>query len=203
MNNTPSAVKPILKLVSVALVYLLLSACNAASDQASNGLGGTGITQGRVTGFGSIFVNGIKFNTDNAIFIRDGAGSKNQEDFSTGEIVTIKGSIDSNKTTGTATEVTFSDALEGVVTTKASGSNIEVLGQKVTTDNLTIFIGFNKLSDLVIGNVVEVSGFTVNNGLTASSLKLISANYTNGSTQEVEGRIEKLNTTTQTFKLNT
>ena len=124
---------------SIILVCILLNACGSDSLQLANGVGGTGISVGRLTGFGSMYVNGIKFNTDNATYIRDGVGSKSQDDFSTGEIVRINGTIDSNKITGTANEVIFTDLLEGVVTSVASGESLEVLGQKVTTNSLTVF----------------------------------------------------------------
>ena len=186
----------------ILLVLVLLSACDGGGLQLANGVGGTGITVGRLTGFGSMYVNGIKFNTDAATFIRDGVGSKSQGDFSTGEIVKINGTIDSNKITGTANEVIFTDLLEGVVTKVASGKTFEVLGQAIRTDNLTVLHGFNKLSDLKLDNVLEVSGFSINNEILASSLKLISEDYVAGSTLELEGLISNLNKSTQTFSIN-
>ena len=47
--------------IAVALVV----GCNSANI-AGVSTGGTGITSGPVTGFGSIFVNGIEFGTDDA-----------------------------------------------------------------------------------------------------------------------------------------
>lgn len=186
----------------IILVCILLNACGSDSLQLANGIGGTGISVGRLTGFGSMYVNGVKFNTDNATFIRDGVGSKSQGDFSTGEIVRINGTIDSNKTTGTANEVIFTDLLEGVVTSVASGKSIEVLGQKVNTNSLTVLHGFNKLSDLKLDNVLEVSGFSVNNQILASSIKLISETYVTGSSLELEGFISNLDSSAQTFSIN-
>ena len=186
----------------ILLVFVLLSACDGGALQLANGVGGTGITVGRLTAFGSMFVNGVKFNTDNATFVRDGVGSRSQGDFSTGEIVKINGTIDSNKTTGTATEVIFTDLLEGVVTKVATAKSLEVLGQKVRTDSLTVLHGFEKLSDLKLENVVEVSGFSINNEILASSIKLISERYVEGSSFELEGPISNLNRSAQTFSIN-
>ena len=184
------------------LVFILLAGCDGGSLQLANGVGGTGITMGRVTAFGSMYVNGIKFNTDDATFIRDGVGSRSQSDFSTGEIVRINGTIDSNKTTGVAKEVIFSDVLEGVVTKTATAKTLEVLGQKVKTDSLTVLHGFKKLTDLKLDNVVEVSGFSINGEVRASSIKLISESYVDGASLELEGYISNLNTSTQTFNIN-
>ena len=179
-------------------LFLFLSACGTSS----NGVGGTGITQGRVTGFGSMFVNGVKFNTDNAIFKRDGISSKKQEDFNTGEIVSIKGIVEIGRKTGVATEVIFSNLLEGTVTSIPTKDSVEILGQNVTTNNLTVFHGFNKLSELKIGNIVEISGFNSQNKITASSIQLIDSSFSIGSTLEVEGDISSLNKDLLTFKIN-
>lgn len=178
---------------------LFISACGGTS---ANGVGGTGITQGRVTGFGSMFVNGVKFDTDNATFIRDGISSKKQEDFNTGEIVTIKGTVNEGRKTGVATEVVFSDILEGTITATPSANTVEILGQKITTNNLTVFHGFNRLNELSIGNVVEVSGFNVKNNITASSIQLINTSFIEGSNSEVEGDISSLNRGSLSFEIN-
>ena len=186
------------KLIPI-FISLFLSACGGTS---ANGVGGTGITQGRVTGFGSMFVNGVKFNTDNASFTRDEVSSKKQEDFKTGEIVTIKGTVDEGRKTGIATEVIFSDTLEGTVTSLPTTNSIGILGQNITTNNLTIFHGFNKLSDLKLGNIVEVSGFNSQNKITASSIQLIDTSFTVGSKLEIEGEISDLKRDSLTFKIN-
>ena len=172
----------------MALLSALLSSCGGGIDVASNGDGitGTGITAGRVTGFGSICVNGIKFDVDKADFIRDGDTTTptDQSDFSIGEYIVIKGSV-SVDGTGIAEQVIFEDLLEGVVTKASNYDNdantIEILGQQIIIDGNTKlidartspparevtsllvcdespnFISF-RLMDLIIGNIVEVSG---------------------------------------------
>ncbi len=194
------------KKIPLLLLLITLTACNGdgSSNQFANGIGGTGVTMGRVTAFGSIYVNGIKFNTDNATFIRDGISAKQQDDFNTGEIVKVIGNVNTNKKTGIATEVIFSDVLEGTVSALANESEnqIEIMGQTVSTDKLTVFHGFEQLSDLFLGNLVEVSGFVTKKGITATSIKLIADSFSIDNTLEVEGYIDQLDTSTQTFKLN-
>ena len=185
------------------LLLIILSACNGSSTEVANGLGGTGITTGRISAFGSIYVNGIKFNTDNASFERDSVNSKSQDDFSAGEIVKIIGSINTKNKTGTATKVIFSDVLEGSVTAiTTTGNSIEILGQTVRTDKLTFLHGFDHLSDLKLGNIIEVSGFITKQGVLASSIKLIAESFSATSQLEVEGYITSLDTSAKTFKLN-
>lgn len=185
------------------LLLIILSACNSSSTEMANGLGGTGVTMGRISAFGSLYVNGIKFNTDNAVFERDQVNSKTQDDFSAGEIVKIIGNIHTNKKTGTATKVIFSDVLEGSVTAITTGNNsIEILGQTVRIDKLTILHGFDQLSDLKLGNIIEVSGFITQQEILASSIKLMSESFSTNSQLEVEGYITSLDTSAKTFKLN-
>lgn len=190
------------------LLFLLalLSSCGGGIGsglQLANGLGGTGITMGRVTGFGSVYVNGIHFNTDNATFFRDGIADKAQDDFHAGEIVKVKGTVNSDGKTGTATEVSFSDVLEGSVTATASNNTLKILEQTVMIDSLTLFHGFKKLADLQLGNIVEVSGFTNAQGaIEATSITLLQQGFTAGSILEVEGNISVLDTTAKTFKIN-
>ena len=188
--------------IHLILLLITLSACNSSSTEMANGLGGTGITTGRISAFGSLYVNGIEFNTDNASFERDRVKSKTQDDFSIGEIVKIIGSIDPNKKTGTATKVIFSNVVEGSVTKITSGNELEILGQTVRTDKLTLLHGFDQLSDLQLGNIIEVSGFVTQQGIIASSIKLIAESFNANSHLEVEGYITSLDTSAKTFKLN-
>ena len=202
INNSKTFFSQLVIKIHLILLLIFLSACNSSSLQVSDGLGGTGVTMGRVTAFGSIYVNGIKFNTDNATFMRNGIRFENQDDFNTGEIVKIIGIRDENRKTGIATEVVFSNILEGTVTAIASKNIIEIMGQKITTDKLTVFHGFELLSDLALNNQVEVSGFVTKTGIIATSIKLISEQFIAGANLKLEGYISDLNLSAQTFKLN-
>ncbi len=200
------------KLKSIATIILssALSACGGGVSVASNdGITGTGITTaGRVTGFGSIWVNGIEFNVNKATFSRDGVTSSGQSDFSIGEYVVIKGLVDQTTQSGIAEDVSFTDLLDGTVTTASTdNSTIEILGQLVTTDTKTILIderGDSKntlpnLTDLVLGNIVEVSGIRDSTGLIkATSIKL---KKDIGSNNELKGTVINIDTSAKTFTI--
>ena len=73
---------------SLLISGLIVSACGGGGvSSQSAGVGGTGVTtargyvQGKVTGFGSIFVNGDKFNTDASSSIALGSGWRYPDDF--------------------------------------------------------------------------------------------------------------------------
>ena len=54
--------------LGVAALLLLAGGCGSASDSlsASGGIGGSGVTVGEVSDYGSIFVNGIELDTAQA-----------------------------------------------------------------------------------------------------------------------------------------
>ena len=195
--------------VMLVLLSLLISACGGGEARlADNGVGGTGITQGRITHLdtgaaSAITVNDIRFDTENALLIRDGDQNANKSDFHIGEIVTVKGKIKPDGKQGIATEVIFDDTLEGPVTSPASGNSIEILGQTVLIDDRTLFYGFDQLSDLKEGYVVEVSGFiNKQQQILASTLTLQKTTLTIGEILKVEGRLESLDPAAKTFKIN-
>jgi len=139
-----------MKAIAIILISSVLSACGGDLTVAGNdGISGTGITTaGRVTGFGSICVNGVKFEVNEAQFFRDGVNTTattGESDFSVGEYITINGTIlKADITKGIANEVIFENQIEGAVTevSNSSDNNLSlfVLGQKVTIDARTILI---------------------------------------------------------------
>ena len=190
------------------MISLFLFACGAGNSNltvANGGITGTGITLGRITNFGSIFVNGVRFDVDNATFLRDGKPSSGQSEFSVGEYIVINGTVDTTGTFGIATKVSFTDILEGAVTQASTDdSTIEILGQIVKTDQLTIFHNFMALGELATGNVVEVSGVKDAVGvIIATSIKLKQVGFVAGiSENELKGTVRNLSTSRQTFDIN-
>jgi hypothetical protein len=208
-----------LKVIATVFISSALSACGGGITVAGNGDGitGTGITAGRITEFGSIYVNGIKFNVDSAMFSRDGVTSTGQSDFSIGEYIVIKGSVDESdptSPTGIAEEVIFEDLLEGVVTLESIDNlTIEVLGQLIEIDSNTKLLDerdsgastftFTNLTDLVVGNIVEISGFKdANDLIKATSIKLKKEIFESGSENELKGTVSNLDTSNQTFMIS-
>ena len=183
---------------------LLISACNSSALQlAEGGIGGTGIATGPITAFGSVFVNGVEYNVDQAVFTRNGQEVVSQQDYHLGEYVTVKGQVNADGITGTATELSFTNALNGIVTAASfDGTSITVMQQPVYTTGLTVLYGFATLTDLSVGNVVEVSGLRDAQGrLIATSITLKQTNYVAGETLKTQGMIQQLDSINQTFKI--
>jgi hypothetical protein len=74
----------------------------------------TGASSGAVEGFGSIFVNGVEFETSEAEFEIEGEFGL-EDDLREGMVVKVEGSFDDNGVDGSATQVTYDDDLEGPI----------------------------------------------------------------------------------------
>jgi hypothetical protein len=160
---TPSAPTNRLRIWALALLLAVLAgSCGGNTvDFAGGGTGGTGISSGAITAFGSVVVNGVHFRTDGAVApgfktkkLFNGAnatGLADQEVFSVGMVVTVRHGAEDNN----ASEIDYRNNVVGPVAAVVSGTDnvIEVLGQTVVIDNAVIF------SALKRNDLVEVSGF--------------------------------------------
>ena len=183
---------------------LLMTAC-AETQLAEGGIGGTGISVGPITGFGSIIQNGVRYDVSQAHFIRDGVVVANQSQYRVGEIVKINGTINADGVTGQATQVDYGSLLQGQITALGTdGKSIYVLNQLVRTDSLTVFHGIKLLTDLSLGNVVQISGARDAQGvIRANSLTRQQTSFIAGtSSQLIEGRITKVDPLTHTLVVN-
>lgn len=197
-----------LKRISLGtMLCTLLSSCGGDTLLSSGGIGGSGISNatsiGMITGFGSIWVNGVRYDVSNARFSRDGLSNVTQSDYRLGEIVTIRGSVNADGVSGIADSVEFDDVLEGTISqVNADGTTIHVLGETVLTDSRTISHGFATPAALQPGNVVEISGYRIASEIKATSITLKQTSFTpNQSVLEIKGTISNVNLTTQTFSL--
>jgi len=177
------------------------------------GIDGTGVSPsvdmvavGTVTGFGSVFVNGIRFDTSSAVFEIDGAVGV-QDDLAVGDVVVVRGSLDSDdSTSGVADSVVFDDLVEGPI---AAGSidltagTITVLGQTVIVTPETSFddsIQPPSIAGLGDGDIVEVSGFRRSDGtIEATRIEPKPA----GQPFELTGFVSNLDTGTFEFDIGT
>lgn len=168
------------------------------------GISGTGISQGPISGFGSIYVNGVKYEVDSADLLRNGVSVGVQAEFQLGEIIKITGQVNQDGLTGTADTVEFNHTFEGSVTqTSQDGNSIEILGQSVTSTGTTFLHGFKQLQALVLGNIVEISAQrNASQQWVASSITLKQAAFESGTSQlSIQGEISNIDEQKQTFQI--
>lgn len=161
------------------------------------------IAVGPITNFGSIVVNGVRYNTDNATFTVSGQPGT-QSDLSVGHIVQVKGTRDSESGTGTADEVWFDETVEGpVIDIDIASGTLVVLGQTVIVTADTSFDDdFNpeSLEGVAIGDIVEVSGqFDADGSIVASRIE---REDDTDNEFEVYGFVASLDTSAMTFSIN-
>jgi hypothetical protein len=187
---------------------VLLTSCNGPTDLA--GIQGSGsptpatatTVQGRITGFGSIFVDGVEYSTAGAQISIDGQAATEAQ-LGAGQIVSIQGSVNTDGTTGTANQVTFNGDVQGPVTqVDVSAGTFLVLGQTVKVTTSTLLDSSIQPSDITgfqLGTIVEVSGFADATGaIVASRVEIKSAN----ANFQVRGVAQGLDAASHTFRIN-
>ena len=108
----------------------------AASGPVSASTSGSAAASGTITGFGSVIVNGRRFDTTGASFVVDGQPGI-QNDLKLGMTVTVTGSFNGNQ--WSASRVQQKDAVEGLVQSiAADGLSLVVMGQTVFVDSATL-----------------------------------------------------------------
>ena len=143
------------------LGFLSLSCGIGGSDFAGGGTGGTGISTGAISGFGSVVVNDVHFRTDAKTKkllngVTDSSGRMDNNIFAVGMVVTVRhGTGDNN-----AQVIEYRDNLRGPIAAIATGADniIEILGQSVIVDDAAIFASLRQ------SDIVEISGFADNAG---------------------------------------
>ena len=187
----------------------LVAACGGGSETVAGiDAGGTPdpvatnvVSSGAITGFGSIVVNGVHYDTSDAEIVVDGTVAS-QSALAVGDVVVVQGTLADDGTSGDASTVTFDDVVEGPVSAvDVAGSTVTVLGQLVHVDADTSFddsISPASLEGLAVGDIVEISGFLRADGsIGATRIEPKPA----GGEFEVTGSVASLDTGALTFTL--
>ena len=183
------------------LIIMILIGCNDnnhSSTIAGGGISGTGISVGPISALGSIFVNDIEFETDNAlVFINKQLMTAN--DLKVGMVVQVEGIIQPDEKTGKASRVYFNDNVRGPVQQVDDETNtLKVLGQTVTIDQLTVLDNISELADLKVGEIVSVSGLIETNASIRATWLKRDSHLTEF---EIVGVVANLDLVTQTFTM--
>jgi Domain of unknown function (DUF5666) len=188
---------------AIAAMAATLVACGGGgSSQQIAGIQGSGVAIGAVTGFGSIFVNGVEFKTSGAsIRIDDQSASESQ--LHIGDVVLVKGPINADGLTGTANEVSFHAAVKGAISDlNATALTIVVVGQRVQIVASTLFdtsIVPADFTGLRMGLAIEVSGYRNSAGIVVATR--IERAATAGA--QIVGMVNTLDSNARSFNIDT
>ncbi|HET7795573.1 MAG TPA: DUF5666 domain-containing protein [Rhizobacter sp.] len=138
----------------------LVAACGGVDS------GGTGMTaetssSGRITGFGSVIVNGVRFDDNQASVVDDDGTARSRDDLRLGMVIDVQGLSEPHSGNGVARRIQFGNDIAGPVTAvDAANSRLTVLGQAVQVDPDTFFGGYaHGFADVLAGDLVEVFAF--------------------------------------------
>lgn len=211
----PETMHKRLALVLAPLAFGVLSACGDGGGGvgvAEGGIRGTGSSVGPVSGFGSVFVNGVKFNTDGILNreVESNDGLSTEADLDKGMILRVEG-VWRQDQTGEASRLEYDDTFRGKVSsvtiTERSSSDspragtITVLGQVISFDRATVIrleAGFDSEASLA-DKLVRVSAWRSGSGYRASYVGEIS--NLPGSSVEVEGPVAGHNSQQRSFRI--
>lgn len=179
----------------------LLTACGGGGG---GGAASNGTTVGVVTGFGSVYINGVEYETDSASIHMDDR-SVAETSLGVGDVCTLRGSVNADGVTGTASSVSCRDELEGYVldlsSLAADGTGqINVMGQTVTVTADSVFDSdtLAAITDLAVNDIVEVSGFSDGAGnILATRIETKNA----AEDVEIKGLVSGLDSTAMTFNI--
>jgi Domain of unknown function (DUF5666) len=168
------------------------------------GYGATSFTSGPITGFGSVIVNGVRYD-DTAALVQDGDGvSRSRDDLRLGMTVEIDGgavSITTTTSTASANSIRYdSELLGAVVSVNVGVSTFTLLGQTVVTDAATVFDpAVGSLAALKANAVVEVFAVFDPAALRYRATRVGMA--TNAAVPHLRGLVAQVDTAAQTLKI--
>jgi len=199
------------KLLATLLATLALAACGGGGgDSASiappppddggdtGGIDRSGLrVLGSISGFGSVIVDGVRFDTSAATIEVDDDPAT-EDDLKTGEIVFVAGEIDDDGN-ATATTVVSDDLLRGTIESiDLVAGTFVALGQTVKVEVDTAFddsVPNNAIDGLSVGQAVRVDGFLSPDGrIIATRVEL-----DDGDDVQVVGFVGNLDASAQTF----
>ena len=126
------------------------------------------VTMGTITAFGSVFVNGVRFDVSAASLTKND-NSVAQSALAVGEVALVHGREDAQSGQGAADSVDVEDRVVGpIATIDTAGSQLTVLGQTISVTASSSFgpgITPADLTGLKMGDSVEVSGLPGTDGV--------------------------------------
>lgn len=132
-----------LKLSSAGLIAVaLLSACGGGGGSTSTAA--NTVSQGTITGFGSVIVDGVRYSSVGANVIDDEGSSLSRDSLRIGMTVNVEGTSSDDLVSGEARTIEVRRLLQGPVSnlqTVSGTSTFTVLGQSVETTTSTLVAG--------------------------------------------------------------
>ncbi len=212
MKRNPLATA--IKLAMTGVIAGSLAACGGGgSGSSSSDTASSGTSVGPVSGFGSVYVNGTRFNTNGSVNSDDGIERETQ--LEKGMILKVRGRWDDDGQ-GEADRLDYDDTLRGELQSATwngpdlleGDGTLIVAGQEILVDGQTVFKGATpaELDGVSPGTYrVRISAWRLDDGTFRASyvgVKPVSDDFGDANEVEVEGVVRNLDTVAQTFQIN-
>lgn len=193
-------------LITAALAALLLGSLHGCGGGV--GSEGTGsFASGPITGFGSVVVNGVRFNDDSASVLDDDGAALDRSRLALGSVVEVTGerllTASDGSVSAVASKVQLARSLVGPVTAvDAPAGTLVVLGQTVRTNAQTVMDAALRsgLAGLALYQVVEVhAAFDAGSASFVASRLALSP--LDGATWRVRGPVSGLDSAAKSFRI--
>jgi hypothetical protein len=196
---------------AIALCALLaLTSCGGGGGgSVAGGIGGTGSALGSVSAKGSVTVNGVKFETNDARVFVDGVEQPRGDlsQIQLGMTVLVRGRYDS-ASAGVATEVNYLSNQRGpIASINPVNNSFEAMGRTILVDpdpnvGTRFATPLTGLADLQVNDLVEVSGSPNASGSLVASFIERKGTFVNGTTDiQIKGDVTSLDVNATTFKI--
>ena len=181
------------------------SATESLASAASPGVTATGFTQGVITGFGSIIVNGVRFDETSATITDDSDTALSASGLKLGMQVEVDhATVNASARTASAVAVRYGSLATGpVAAVNTSANTLTVLGQVVDISSSTVFSDALSagLGAVTVGSVIEVHGQVdaTTGHIAASRIEPITTTAT--TRYKLRGTVAGLDTSAKTFSI--
>ncbi len=193
---------------AIVLSSALLGSCGGGTSAVLNaGIGGTGIVFGAITGFGSVWLNGRRFEIPAGIEIIVDGELLTEDELAVGMVVRLDVDTENGMFGRAAAKVTFDDAIQGPVETVLEEGGVKrltILKQQVTVDSTrTVFVDTDYAS-IGANDVLEISGFRIDKDKIIATYVRKLGIHAPGIVTEVElrGTVENLDADIRRFSIN-
>ncbi|MEA3411618.1 MAG: DUF5666 domain-containing protein, partial [Pseudomonadota bacterium] len=187
-----------------ALVSIALTACSGGDDNSvtsaipASTLATTGVSTGTITGFGSVFVNGTRFDTDRAEIFHGDDQLNDVRELRKGMLVRVEGDIEH----AVASRVHYEEDVKGPIDEDLADLSrpFSALGQRVVADSATV-VDDNVVFPVAAGTILGISGHRQADG-SLLALYIEQKDPADVEQYKVIGRVTNVDTTAMTFRID-
>lgn len=199
--------KILARAITAALAVPVIVACGGGGGDPSVSGGPTatatrGVSQGPITGFGSVFVNGVEIEIPSGTRIEVEGETKTEQELRIGMMVKVEWEKDARGRPA-AKSIKYADDVQGPAQNiDPLAGTFTVLGQTVIVDRLTMFEHTTGLNDPTLpGKIVEISGLRDANGAIRATRVEVKTGTSVSSEYELKGVISNFDATAKTFTI--